>query len=122
MPSAPPDAFGCVLWTGRLDPEGYGFHGRSRAHIHAYVQAHGPVGVDKAGVPLVLDHGCNRRNCVAPHHLEAVTQSENLKRRRFGYRAKLARCPRGHDFNETRIVMPNGGCVCRTCNQEARRA
>lgn len=108
--------FGCVLATQRLDRDGYAFHGKTRAHIHAYVQAHGAVPEG-----LVLDHLCRRRNCIALHHLEAVTQSENEKRKSWKYRARRTHCPRGHELAKHRVVVPpNGGIVCRQCNQEAR--
>lgn len=114
------DAFGCDLASGRLDRDGYAFHGKTRAHIHAYVQAHGAVPADR-----VLDHLCGRRACRSVHHLEAVTQSENLKRRRFMYRWRIKRCPRGHELADTRVVVPDAkgrpsGVVCRACNQEAK--
>jgi len=117
------DAFGCelVLADGnhRLDRDGYAFHGKTRAHIHAWVQAHGQVGVDKDGKPLVLDHLCRRRNCKAVHHLEPVTQSENEKRKSWRYRARRKLCPKGHELAKHRAVTPEGGIVCRKCNHEA---
>ncbi len=105
--------FGCELATGRKDRDGYAFHGRTRAHIHAWTSVNGPVPDG-----LVLDHLCGRRNCRAPHHLEAVTQSENLLRRRKAYRARIAKCPKGHDMKVNAIVLPSGR-VCRQCNREA---
>lgn len=107
--------YGCHLATGRRDADGYAFHGRTRAHIHAYTTAVGPIGDG-----LVLDHMCRRRHCCAPHHLEAVTQSENEKRKNWRYRARRTLCPRGHALNVNAIVTPEGGRVCRACNQEAK--
>lgn len=108
--------FGCVISSGRLDKDGYAFCGKTRAHIKAWVDVNGPVPDG-----MVLDHGCNRRACRAVHHLEPVTQSENLKRRNWRYRAKIKRCPRGlHDLQLNRAVMQNGGVVCRLCNREAK--
>ena len=116
--------FGCELVTSRLDRDGYAFHGKTRAHIAAWVAVNGVVGVDKDGEPLVLDHLCRRRNCKAVHHLEPVTQSENEKRKSWKYRARRTHCPRGHelrgkDFNQ--VITPEGGVVCRSCKREARR-
>lgn len=112
------EVFGCLRVTTRLDKDGYAFHGKTRAHIHAWVEVNGPVPEG-----LVLDHLCRRRNCKAVHHLEAVTQSENEKRKSWKYRAKRTHCPRGHelrgrDFNQ--VITPEGGVVCRACNKEAR--
>jgi hypothetical protein len=107
--------FGCVLATGRKDRDGYAFHGKTRAHIVAWEAVNGPV---PAG--MVLDHGCRRRACAAVHHLEAVTQSENEKRKRFAYLVKRKTCQRGHDMGLNRIITPERGVVCRQCNREAR--
>lgn len=109
--------FGCELVTSRLDRDGYGFHGKSRAHVVAWVAKHGPVPEG-----LELDHACRRRHCIALHHLEAVTRSENELRKSWRYRAKRARCPRGHDLRVTAVITPEGGRVCRTCNREASTA
>ena len=108
------DEFGCELVTHRLDKDGYAYQGTSRAHIVAWVNAHGPV---PAG--MVIDHLCARRNCRAVHHLEAVTQSENLRRR--SWRNKMARktCQQGHDMTLHRMIVPPRGVVCRQCNKEA---
>lgn len=108
--------FGCLLAQGRTDRDGYVFHGRTRAHQVAWVAINGPVADG-----LVLDHACNRRNCCAVHHLEPVTQSENLKRRNFRYRMRIARCPKGHDMKLHGVVMPTKGRVCRQCNREASK-
>lgn len=107
--------FGCRLVTSRLDPEGYAYHGRSRAHIVAWTATHGAVADG-----LELDHMCRRRNCVALHHLELVTRSENEKRKSFRYRARRAKCPIGHDLAINRVLTPEGGIVCRSCNRGAR--
>jgi HNH endonuclease len=106
--------FGCALWTGRLDADGYGFHGRSRAHIVTWERANGPVPEGKE-----LDHLCRRRHCVALHHLEAVTRAENERRKSWAYRAKRTRCPRGHTMSLHHQVTPERGIVCRMCNREA---
>ena len=108
--------FGCVLATGRKDKDGYAFHGKTRAHIKSWTDRNGPVPDG-----LVLDHLCRRRNCTATHHLEAVTQSENIKRQSWKYRAKQTKCPMGHDMKVNAIVTPEDGRVCRRCNQEAGR-
>lgn len=106
--------FGCRLWQGKLDKDGYGFHGRSRAHIRAWE-------AEKGAVPegLVLDHLCRRRNCIALHHLEPVTQSENEKRKSLTYRMRRRLCPRFHDLNVTRALTDEGGVTCRLCNRDA---
>jgi len=106
--------FGCELWTGRLDRDGYGFHGLDRAHRVAWKREHGeiPDGMEP-------DHLCRRRACVALHHLELVTRVENEKRKSWTYRIQRALCPRGHDLKLNRQVTPERGIVCRACNREA---
>lgn len=109
--------YGCHLATGRRDKDGYAWHGRSRAHKVAWESQHGlvPDGME-------LDHACRRRHCQALHHLELVTRSENEKRKSWRYRARRTKCPVGHDMSLNAIVTPEGGRVCRACNQEARGA
>lgn len=106
--------FGCRLAEGRKDRDGYVFWGSSRAHIVAYVSERGDVPEG-----MVLDHLCGRRACCAPHHLEPVTQSENLKRRSWRYRMRIKTCPRGHDMKINGVQMQTGR-VCRQCNREAK--
>lgn len=106
--------FGCVLWDGPKDKDGYGFHGRSRAHIVAYEAEFGPVPEG-----FELDHLCRRRNCIALHHLEPVTKAENQKRKSWRYRAKRTHCFKGHDMKANRIITNEGGVVCRQCNRDA---
>ena len=107
---SPLDPYGCDLVTHRLDRDGYAFEGSSRAHIVAWVAVNGPV---PAG--HVIDHGCRRRNCRAEIHLEAVTESENQKRKSFAYLLKRKTCKRGHDMELNRIITPQRGVVCREC-------
>lgn len=70
---------GCWEWTGSRHPRGYGefFDGSTvvRAHRWAYEQFVGPIPEG-----LVIDHLCRNTGCVNPLHLEAVTQTENIRR------------------------------------------
>lgn len=106
--------FGCELSTARLDRDGYAFHGRTRAHLAAWEREHGQIADG-----MEVDHLCRRRNCVALHHLELVTRSENEKRKNWRYRARRQRCPVGHELSMHGVVTPEGGRVCRQCNREA---
>lgn len=114
MSSVRDPLYGCELVTSRLDRDGYAYHGKSRAHIVAWVTVNGPVPADRT-----IDHLCRRRNCRAPHHLEAVTHSEQERRKSWAYRVKRERCAKGHDLREQRVVTPEGGVVCRQCNRDA---
>ena len=114
MSSTLDPVFGCELVTSRLDRDGYAFFGKTRAHLHAWVSEKGAIAEG-----MELDHMCRRRNCIALHHLELVTRSENEKRKSWRYRAKRATCPKGHDLKLNGAVTPEGGLACRSCNREA---
>ena len=91
--------FGCHLWRGVVDRNGYGKVSVSLtakpttvlAHRLTYAKAKGlaalPVG--KAGHrrnDLVLDHTCFNHSCVNPDHLRAIPTYLNIylgKNRRF---------------------------------------
>lgn len=108
------DEFGCELFTGKLDRDGYGRVDGLAAHRvrWAIEVGHIPPGME-------LDHACRRRNCVALHHLVLVTRSENERRKSWRYRARIATCPRGHDLKVHGVITPTGGKVCRHCNRTA---
>ena len=69
---------GCLTWMGATD-RGYGkvnrFGKNYRVHRAFYECVVGPV---PAG--MTLDHLCRVRRCANPHHLEVVSQKENLRR------------------------------------------
>lgn len=112
--SARDQIFGCILASGRLDREGYAFHGKIRAHIHAWEQVHGPVPDG-----MELDHTCRRRACRRVVHLELVTRSVNEQRKHWKRRVRIAHCKNGHDMNSNGMVTPEGGRVCRTCSRSS---
>lgn len=90
------DPSGCHLWTGAVNPDGYGLVRRDgklwRVHRLVYTLEVGPIPKG-----LSLDHRCHsmpgtlciggnacmHRRCVNPKHLEAVTHSENVKRKNY---------------------------------------
>ena len=112
-----PDANGCMLWLGYVRTNGYGQFGRcSPAHRVAYELAYGPIGSD-----LQVDHLCRIRHCVAPLHLEAVTQQENIKRGDAGLHQRIkTHCKQGHPYDEANTYMRRrGGRTCRACNRES---
>lgn len=115
----------CWYWTaGQKD--GYGAFRTSnnrtvRAHKWLYEQLHGRV-----AEKMELDHLCNHRNCVNPHHLEQVTHAENLRRAPIGKRAlrKVVRthCPTGHPYipSNTYILPSTGERRCKICLRKAK--
>ena len=74
---------GCWLWLGAADRKGYGFtrypiDGTNRVknvHRVVYEMERGPIPEG-----LSIDHICRNPSCVNPDHLEAVPQSENVRR------------------------------------------
>lgn len=119
---------GCMIWTKPPDAQGYvhtrGTHGqREKAHVVAYRQAHGEIPEG-----FVVDHRCHNealhrgdcepgrcfhRACINPDHLEAVTNSENIRRAR----THKTECIRGHSLLDPANLKPNkkGTRICRAC-------
>lgn len=68
---------GCLHWTGRLDPSGYGridFEGKPRlAHRIAHRLAYG----EDPGDQFVC-HSCDNPTCVEPKHLWLGSQADNM--------------------------------------------
>jgi len=120
---------GCWVWTGGLNPCGYG-------KIRVGVQTRGAHRVSyeiaKGTVPngLQLDHLCRNRRCVNPDHMEPVTQRENILRgiSFAANNAKQTHCHRGHELagaNLEKSHLRHGmrACIlcCRIRDREYRR-
>lgn len=105
----------CLVWTGKLDKDGYGRNKGIMAHRVAY---------QEAGHELIsgleIDHLCRNRACINPDHLEQVTHKENTLRGNTITAANKAKthCPLGHEYTEenTYIVKPKKLRQCRRCN------
>lgn len=82
---------GCLIWLRAKNSRGYGVlwaDGRLHlAHRLAWLRAHGQP---TAG--LVIDHICERKDCIAIEHLRELTNSQNLRRA----------IPRGDEATERR--------------------
>lgn len=77
-----PEQGECWVWQGSKSTSGYGQFGIARsthvyAHRWSYEHFKGPIRGD-----YVIDHLCERKDCVNPDHLEMVTQSQNALRAR----------------------------------------
>ena len=71
-----PDPSGCVIWTGKINPGGYGeirFRGtKQAAHRLSFEAAKGSAeGLD-------VHHTCETKACVYVGHLVAITRSEHM--------------------------------------------
>ena len=104
--------YGCWLWHGRTDKDGYGRDDNNRLAHRAVYEAE--VGQIPEG--LEPDHNCRRRICVFPGHLEPVTRRENERRKQWRYRIKRKACPKGHSLFEYGRRTPEGGIICRRCS------
>jgi hypothetical protein len=109
---------GCWLWTGKIDPYGYGhfslgYKVSQRAHRWSY--EHFCKSIPEG---LVIDHLCRVKNCVNPEHLEPVTIRINTLRG-IGVAAQKARqthCVLGHPLDENNtFYRSNGWRGCRIC-------
>lgn len=109
---------GCWMWMGcRHQKGGYGtacwLGTPSPAHRVSYF-------LFKEDLPpdLDVDHICVNPWCVNPDHLEAVTRSEN-GRRRWQRQGRRTHCLSGHEFtDENTYISPRGARFCRTCSNE----
>ncbi|MEU8920351.1 HNH endonuclease signature motif containing protein [Kitasatospora sp. NPDC048545] len=125
-----PGPGGCVLYTGTINPRGYGelsVNGASRlAHRVAYELKVGPI---PAG--LALDHTCHNldlscqggprcvhRRCINVEHLEPATLAENTRRGRGGVRNAIkTHCPAGHAYDAENTYLYDGRRYCKACNR-----
>lgn len=112
---------GCWLWTGTKSGKGYGKMRLSVNQRRQMVLAHRfsyEHFISKIEDGKVIDHLCRNRSCVNPHHLEPVTNRQNILRG-IGFAAINAaktHCPQGHEYTpENTYLWRHGGRICRTC-------
>lgn len=118
-----PNDNGCMLWSGAPNRAGYGrfwLDGKNvLAHRLSYRLAHGPI-PNGLVIDHVRDRGCRHRHCVAPDHLEAVTDAENIRRGDTGANnASKTHCPQGHPYSaENTHLHITGSRRCRECGRQ----
>ena len=67
-----PRSDGCWIWTGPVNPQGYGHHGPMLVHRFVWETLRGPI---PAG--MVVHHRCETPPCCNPEHLELMTRSDH---------------------------------------------
>jgi hypothetical protein len=103
--------YGCWLHLGRKNEQGYGLTPDGKlAHRETWIAIKGPIPPG-----MELDHGCRRRLCRRPEHLEPVSRSENERRKSFRRRMRRTTCKAGHRLYEHGRRTPEGGKVCLLC-------
>lgn len=118
----------CWLWTGAVQPQGYGSWAVNRggerlaflAHRLSYEELVGPIPNG-----LTIDHLCRVRLCVRPTHLEAVTQRVNVQRGRSpsALLSQANVCKKGHALNEPNTYRRRDGSrECVQCRHEKSMA
>ena len=107
---------GCWIWLGSVTEKGYGrvcFGGKYRkAHRLFYESTFGEI---RKG--LVIDHICRVRCCVNPHHMQPVSNEENVSR---GYsfsalKSRQTHCKYGHVLDGDNIYRPKSRPTRRLC-------
>ena len=117
-------ARGCWLWSGQINADGYGILRRRSAHRFAYELLIGKIPDD-----CEIDHKCSNRNCVNPHHMEAVSHTENIRRswkrgkcegirHRLGsMQAAKTHCANGHKYSKENTRIDEAGRRrCKQCD------
>lgn len=119
-----PNGQGCMLWLGKPNPNGYAQFRYSRrneyAHRISYVIAYGEI-PDGLVVDHVKTRGCTNKHCVAPLHLEAVTQAENVRRGNANaWRLAKTHCPQGHPYSGKNLIIDTTSKArrCRACRNK----
>lgn len=118
----------CWNYIGSVDKDGYGmfrlYDKTYRTHRLSYLLFKGEIPQN-----YVIDHICSNRKCCNPDHLEAVTNSENIKRGDTGknnHQSLKEYCPKGHKYTpENTYINPKGSrecMICKTANRQADRA
>lgn len=108
----------CWRWLAAHNVPGYGVsvcpdgsHTNAHRAVYRVVRGEPPDG-------YVIDHLCGNRSCVNPNHLEAVTQSENMRRAK-----SKPFCPWGHPKDGWLTREGRRFRYCKACKRasEVRR-
>ena len=117
----------CWVWTGYLNPGGYGlaYAGRvgGKEKMILTHRAMYELHVGQIPLNLTIDHLCRNRACGNPKHLRILTIYENASDNGFATRTH---CPQGHEYTDENTYywkQKNGepSRQCRTCRRESDR-
>src|SRR5208337_1025033 len=108
----------CWIWQGATTPDGYGKIGYKGkfyyVHIVAFVVSNGPVPRGKE-----IHHKCERKNCVRPRDLKALTHRANCLASDTPARRnhRKTRCKRRHPLHGKNLRVYKGKRYCRACKR-----
>ena len=117
----------CWIWTGYLNPKGYGRAPAGKVSDKAKSilthRAMYELYVGQIPLDLTIDHLCRNTACGNPKHLRILTVSENSKGNGW---ARKTHCPQGHEYTDENTYyykQSNGGSKrnCKTCKRESGR-
>lgn len=112
----------CILWKGRLTPQGYGAIGsRKLAHRVAWEEANGPIPEGHQ-----IHHNCRVRACVNPDHLVCMTALEHNRLHGnaepwYERQRAITHCPQGHEYTPENTIKKRGSRRCRECTRASNR-
>lgn len=89
---------GCWLWVGCKCPKGYGVVNLNNKAYRSHRVAYEYWMEKEIPRDKVINHLCSVRNCVNPHHLEVVTQRENVRK-------GLTKGPKNHFAKLTQEIV-----------------
>jgi hypothetical protein len=115
---------GCLLWTGKASPLGYGVYRRMHKAVFAHRWIFGEL---RGSIPdgLVVCHRCDTPGCVNVDHLFLGSQVDNIRdAQRKGRLKRKPRtiCKAGHSLTGENLFIGHTarGVVVRGC-RECRR-
>ena len=117
----------CWIWTGYLNPKGYGRAPAGKVSDKAKSilthRAMYELYVGQIPLDLTIDHLCRNTACGNPKHLRILTVSENSKGNGW---ARKTHCPQGHEYTDENTYYYKRknnwlGRHCRVCLKESKR-